>query len=73
MTEVFLLQHSYEKEIEGILLEETKTIGIYSSHEKAELAVEEYKKLPGFKDYPDAFYIGRYQLDKGFWVDGFIS
>jgi homoserine kinase type II len=73
MTEVFLLQHSYEKEIDGLFLEETKIIGIYSSEKNAEGAVEKYKKLPGFKDYPDAFYIDRFQLDMGFWVEGFIT
>ena len=60
MDKVFLLQHSYEiGEIE-----ETKIIGIYSSREKAEQVIEKYKKLPGFKEYPDTFYIDEYDTMK---------
>lgn len=68
MNKVFLVQHAYE--IEG--MDEIKTIGIYSTEENAKKVVEEYKKLPGFKDYPEGFYIGSYELDKSFWEDGFI-
>lgn len=73
MNEVFLLQHSYEYEFEGIIVDETKIIGIYSSQEKAEQAIEEYKRIQGFKDHPADFTIDKYPLDKGHWLEGFIS
>ena len=69
MVSVFLLQHSYE--IDEI--DETKVIGIYTSREKAEIAVEKYKNLPGFNDYPNSFIIDHYELDKGHWEEGFIK
>lgn len=70
MASVFLLQHSYEVNE----YEETKLIGIYSTREKAEETVRQYKTLPGFRDYPDdCFYIDEYQIDKNHWQEGFLS
>lgn len=70
MKSVFLLQHSYEIEE----FDETKTIGIYSSKEKAEEAILRYKELPGFRDYPvKCFYIDKYELDLDHWQEGFIK
>jgi hypothetical protein len=66
---VFLLLHSYERDD----CEETKTIGIYSTNEKAQNVIEKYKKLSGFKDYPDCFYIAEYEIDKDHWEEGFIT
>ncbi|GGG70308.1 DUF7336 domain-containing protein [Paenibacillus radicis (ex Gao et al. 2016)] len=51
---------------------ETKLIGVYSSKEIAESVVERYKRLPGFKDYLDSFYISEYEIDKDHWTEGFI-
>ena len=65
---VFLLQHSYE--INGE--EETKIIGIYSSREKADSIVNEYKELPAFKDYPNDFFIDGYDIDMDNWKEGFV-
>ncbi|MGZ4122167.1 MAG: DUF7336 domain-containing protein [Tumebacillaceae bacterium] len=69
MTSVFVLQHSYELDD----VEETKIIGIFSSREKAEAIVEEYKLFPGFREYPDCFHIDEYVLDRSFWTGGFIK
>lgn len=69
MKSVFILQHSYE--IDEI--EETKIIGIYSSKANAESAIDKFKKLPGFQDYPDYFYIDKYGIDKNHWEEGFIK
>ncbi len=66
---VYLVQHSYENN--GC--EETKIIGIYSSRSKAKEAVEKYKQIKGFKDYPDDFYIASYEVDKDHWCEGFIK
>jgi hypothetical protein len=68
MTSVFLLQHSYEIND----FEETKVIGIYLSRKKAEQVIGKYKKLQGFKDYPDSFYIDEYEMDKDNWEEGFV-
>ena len=53
--------------------EETKIIGVYSSREKAVQIIEKYKKLPGFKEYPNAFCIDEYEMDKDYWNEGFIG
>jgi hypothetical protein len=53
--------------------DETKLIGIFSSKEKAEKAIEEYKKISGFKNYPENFYIDQYELDKRHWEEGVIT
>lgn len=69
MVSVFLLQHNYEVEN----LEETKIIGIYSTREKAEVIIRKYQGLPGFKLYPDGFYIDEYNIDEDNWTEGFIN
>ena len=69
MKNVFLLQHSYDQE--GC--DETKTIGIFSTRIKAELAIKDYQKLPVFKDYYECFFIDEYTLDVREWKEGFGS
>jgi homoserine kinase type II len=69
MKSVFLLQHTYEYDD----CEETKIIGIYSSRERAEKVVEKYKELPGFKHYPDCFFIDEYDIDEDNWQEGFFK
>ena len=70
---VYLLEHSYQQ-IEGDYdTTETKTLGIFSSKEEAETAVEFYKTLKGFKDYPDCFNIDRYELNDKEWTEGFVT
>jgi homoserine kinase type II len=70
MKSVFILQHVRQ---DGPDDEDEKIIGIYSTKENAEKTIEKYKKkdLPGFKDYPDSFYIDEYELDKDHWTEGF--
>lgn len=72
---VFLLQHSYEYEIlTSVNVDETKVIGIYSSKEKAEKTIEEYKEKQGFSRFPvSCFFIDEYVLDKNHWEDGFVT
>ena len=64
---VYLLDH-FRNEVE---LDGFKIIGIFSSRLEAEKAMSLLKEKPGFKDYPENFNIGCYELDKVFWVDGF--
>lgn len=72
MKSVFLLEHTHEYEVDGLITTDTKTLGIYSTKEKADLAIQSYKKLPGFKDCPDdCFCVDEYDLDKNEWVEGF--
>lgn len=67
MKSVFILQHSYEIDES----EQTKIIGIYSTRDKANAAVEKFKTLPGFRDYPESFYIDEYEIDQNNWNEGF--
>ena len=70
MRSVFLLEHVAR---EGADDECVKTLGIYSSKDKATEAVEQYKLIAGFKDFPNGFYIDEYFLDEGQWEDGFFT
>lgn len=53
--------------------EDSKLVGVYSSNEKAQKAKKKMKTLPGFKDSPNSFIIDRYELNKEYWIDGFIT
>lgn len=68
MTTVYLLYHIHEADE----FEDSKLIGIYSSHELAEEAKERVKNKPGFIDFPDEFSIFPHELNRDGWVDGFI-
>lgn len=67
MEEVYLLQHLRSDEED----EHCKIIGIFSSREMAEQAIQQLSQKPGFVDYPDGFNIDRYKMDMLFWIDGF--
>jgi hypothetical protein len=72
MKYIYLIQHSYEVGEDGDY-DETKIIGVYSSEEKAKQVMQEYILLPGFKDHPiECFYIGKHEIDKEEWAEGFI-
>ena len=66
---VFLVQHAYDDEGE----EEVKIIGIYSTQEKAEQAVERLRLQPGFRDMPESFCIDKYAVDEDNWAEGYIK
>jgi hypothetical protein len=67
---VFVLHH-----IDGFDSDEedTKLIGIYSTRHLAEEAIERKRKMPGFKEAPDAFHIDEMEIDKDYWSEGFIK
>jgi hypothetical protein len=67
---VYLLQHIART---GSDDEDVKTLGIYSSKEKATLAVRHFKNLAGFKQYPNGFHIDRYRLNHPTWTEGFVT
>lgn len=59
---------------------EIKSIGIYSSYELAENAIEQLKTKQGFCDTQNGFKIKKIFrirepkiINKTFWVDGFIT
>lgn len=49
-----------------------KIIGIYTSEELAQAAIERTRSLPGFIDHPNAFKIDRYDIDQDHWSRGFV-
>ncbi|HVJ70715.1 MAG TPA: hypothetical protein VM531_04260 [Sphingomicrobium sp.] len=49
-----------------------KVVGVYSSRELAEAAVERTRLLPGFADEPDGFTIEQYEVDRDHWPRGFV-
>jgi hypothetical protein len=66
---VYKVDHSYELN----QCDETKFIGVFSSYDMAQQIVEEYKKLPGFKDHPNDFYIQDYDINVSEWREGFVT
>jgi hypothetical protein len=64
----FVVFHEYEDD-NG---EQTKFIGIYTTKEKAEAAVDSLRKMPGFADYPRDFSIEFHIFDRAGWTEGFV-
>ena len=69
MTVCYILLHYYEDDYG---CDEVKLIGIYSSTENAEKAIERLRLQPGFRDKPNDFTIERYEVDKDHWTEGFV-
>lgn len=73
MKNAYLLQHTYFYGNNNEH-EETKILGIFDSSDKAQTAISQYNKLPGFKDFSDeCFSIDEYQLNKMEWSEGFAE
>ena len=70
MASVFVLQHVHTRE-DGS--DDVKFIGVYSSRQKAQEAVERLGRLPGFADAPDGFHIDEYRVDQDHWVEGYVA
>ncbi len=68
--EVFLLQHVHVHENGE---EDVSLIGVYSTSENAENALQRAKKLPGYRDAPDGFCIDCYRLDEDHWTEGYFT
>jgi hypothetical protein len=67
---VYLLQHAAREDTDD---EDIKTLGIYSNQDKADAAIKRLVKLPGFRRFPNSFYIDRYTLDQNEWAEGFVT
>jgi hypothetical protein len=70
VTKVYVLQHVHTLEDEE---EDVKLIGVYSSRENAQAAIERLSQVPGFSDALGGFHIDEYQLDKDQWVEGYST
>lgn len=68
---VYVVQHEHPV-LDGDA-EEVKFIGVYSSREGAERAVERLRRAPGFVDWPEGFTIDAYRLDEDHWTEGFVT
>lgn len=79
MTRVFLLQHLHRQPGRE---DDVKTLGIYSSRTSAMLAVDRFRKMPGFRDTPqmadtsapgaaEGFYLDEFELDQDGWSGGY--
>lgn len=70
--EVYLVSHTHVDDMfdNG---EDVKLIGIYSSIDEANSAIERKRSCKGFKDHTDGFEISTYILDKDNWSEGFIT
>ena len=67
---VYVLQHGRPVDTGD---EDVKFIGVYSSRDAAEVAVARTAALPGFRNAADGFSIDAYELDKDYWVEGYVS
>lgn len=68
--EVYVLQHSYALQ-NGC--DETKLLGVFSSEDKAQQAIEMYRTLPGFCEHPQDFHLDKYLVDETCWTEGFCT
>jgi len=68
--DVFVVQHLNVHE-DGE--EEVKFIGVYSTREAAQDAVNRLRLKPGFCDTPDGFSIDLYWMDQDGWPDGYMT
>ena len=68
--DVFVLQHVHTFDDSE---EEVKMIGVYSSQEQAEAAVERLSAKPGFSDAPEGFAIDRYVVNEDCWTEGYVT
>jgi hypothetical protein len=67
---VFIVQHVHKFD-EGE--ENVKMIGVYSTQEQAERAVERLREQPGFRDVPTGFSIDPYIVDEDNWTEGYVT
>jgi homoserine kinase type II len=68
MNTVFIAFHTRIKDPDN---EDIKLIGVFSSQQLAENAVNSLKTMPGFRDHLDGFHIGEHTLDETKWQEGF--
>lgn len=67
---VFLLHHVHEFD-DGH--EDVKLIGVFSSRERAQSALDALREQPGFRDLPAGFEISTQTLDEPSWSEGYVT
>ncbi len=67
---VFVLQHVHEM-VDGS--EDIKFIGVYSTNENAQKAVNRLRLESGFDRAPEGFCIDDYEVDKDHWTEGYVT
>jgi hypothetical protein len=73
MTTLYILHHRDQETYDAN--DEDKVIGVYSSEARAQQAIERLRDKPGFRDFPERWFIGELTLDKDStaWNEGFIT
>lgn len=72
--ELYALWHSYELVDDDGPRDEDKLIGVFSTREKAQNAIEMLRDKEGFRDHPlHCFMINTMQLDRVGWGEGFTT
>ena len=67
---VYVVQHTH---LINTYEEDTKFIGVYSSYQNAERAIERSKLLPGFVDAIHGFSVDKYAVDEDSWTSGYVT
>jgi len=70
LSAVFLLSHSHDF---GSGETDDKLIGVYSSEAEAKAAQARKLQFEGFRETPDGFHIGRYEINRDQWSEGFVT
>lgn len=68
MKSVYLLQHVHELP-NGV--EDVKVIGVFKTESDAEKMIDFLSDKVGFSSASQGFSVDKYELNKGFWLDGF--
>jgi hypothetical protein len=72
MTTVYVVHHKDHETLEDN--DHEKIIGVYSTLERAEQAIERLRDKPGFREFPDWWWVERMVLNKDtYWTDGFVT
>lgn len=69
---VYLLWHGDDV---GVGAPEPKLLGVYSTEAGAEDRIDRTLRegAAGFVEFPGAFHIDRYEIDKDEWVEGYVE
>ena len=70
MQRVFILQHVHQL---GCNTEDVKFIGVYTSRENADNAIERLVLQPGFRSTKSGFSIDEYEINVDHWKEGFTA
>ncbi|MYZ33946.1 MULTISPECIES: hypothetical protein [unclassified Streptomyces] len=88
-SKVYLLWHVHHRAVEGAEVrhfvepddfwadeeagDDVKLLGTYSSREAARDRIERARKLSGFHEEPNCFYVDESVVDKDEWTEGYVT